>query len=222
MNTVIIDGHPNPNSLCAAIAVEYATEHSNSAVVALRDLQFDPSLHFGYTRRQELEPDLEYTWKLLLDAQHIVVVTPIWWGSVPALLKGFFDRLLLPKRAYRLKSNGLPEGLLAGRTGRVIVASDSPWWYLWLVGDTTVRHVRATTLRFCGIRRVRATRIGPVRNSTLEQRKLWLAKVARLGRADAARLARRDAPAGRPILPRQNAQRPAPVRDPTASHPNTG
>ncbi|MGV8852505.1 MAG: NAD(P)H-dependent oxidoreductase [Rhodoglobus sp.] len=193
MNTVIIDGHPNPNSLCAAIAVEYATGHSNSTVVALRDLQFDPSLHFGYTRRQDLEPDLEHTWKLLLDAQHIVVVTPIWWGSVPALLKGFFDRLLLPKRAYQVKANGLPEGLLAGRTGRVIVTTDSPWWYLPLVGDTTVRHVRETTLRFCGIKPVRTTRLGPVKGSTLEQRKRWLAKVARLGREDAARLARREA-----------------------------
>ncbi|MGV8911326.1 MAG: NAD(P)H-dependent oxidoreductase [Rhodoglobus sp.] len=193
MNTVIIDGHPNPNSLCAAIAVEYATGHSNSTVVALRDLQFDPSLHFGYTRRQELEPDLERTWQLLLDAQHIVVVTPIWWGSVPALLKGFFDRLLLPKRAYQVKANGLPEGLLSGRTGRVIVTTDSPWWYLPLVGDTTVRHVRETTLRFCGIKPVRATRLGPVKGSTLEQRERWLAKAASLGRADAARLAKSEA-----------------------------
>ncbi|MGZ0212256.1 MAG: NAD(P)H-dependent oxidoreductase [Actinomycetales bacterium] len=192
MNTVIIDGHPNPHSLCAAIAANYAEAHGDASVVALRDLQFDLSLHLGYTRRQELEPDLERAWQLLLDAQHVVVITPIWWGSTPALLKGFFDRLLLPRRAYRVRASGLPEGLLAGRTGRVIVTSDSPWWYLRLVGDTTVRHVRDTTLRFCGIKPVRATRLGPVKGSTVERRERWLAHVARLGRADAARLSARD------------------------------
>ena len=150
MNTVIIDGHPNSHSLCAAIAAHYAEAHGDASVVALRDLQFDPSLHLGYTRRQELEPDLERAWQLLLDAQH------------------------------------------AGRTGRVIVTSDSPWWYLRLVGDTTVRHVRDTTLRFCGIKPVRATRLGPVKGSTVERRERWLAHVARLGRADAARLSARD------------------------------
>ncbi|KQQ05491.1 MULTISPECIES: NAD(P)H-dependent oxidoreductase [unclassified Rathayibacter] len=187
MHTLIIDGHPNAGSLCAALARQYAVAHGDAVVLAVRDLEFDPDLSSGYTRRQELEPDLERAWQLLLEARHVVVVTPIWWGSVPALLKGFFDRVLLPRRAYRTKENGLPEGLLTGRTGRVIVTSDSPWWYLPLVGDTTVRHVRQTTLRFCGIRPVRATRLGPVKGSTPQRRERWLAEAGRLGRLDARR-----------------------------------
>ncbi|WP_374947545.1 NAD(P)H-dependent oxidoreductase [Agreia sp.] len=187
MTTLVIDGHPNPDSLCAAIAARYAEANGHATVLALRDLDFDPNMRHGYTRRQTLEPDLERAWQRLLDADHVVVVTPVWWGSVPALLKGFFDRLLLPRRAYRTKPSGVPEGLLAGRTGRVIVTTDSPWWYLPLVGDTTVRHVRQTTLRFCGIRPVRATRLGPVKGSSDELRAKWLAKVERLGRADAER-----------------------------------
>ncbi|MWV57703.1 flavodoxin family protein [Rathayibacter sp. VKM Ac-2754] len=187
VHTLIIDGHPNPDSLCAALARRYADEHGDAEVLAVRDLAFDPDMRFGYTRRQELEPDLERAWLLLLEARHVVVVTPVWWGSVPAVLKGFFDRVLLPRRAYRTRPNGLPEGLLTGRTGRVIVTSDSPRWYLPLVGDTTVRHVRRTTLRFCGIRPVRATRLGPVKDSTPERRQAWLAEAGRLGRLDARR-----------------------------------
>jgi len=190
MSTVIIDGHPNPASLCAAIAASYAAAHGDATVLALRDLDFDPNLRLGYTRRQELEPDLERAWEQLLAADHVVVVTPIWWGSVPALLKGFFDRLLLPRRAYRTKANGLPEGLLAGRTGCLIVTTDSPWWYLPLVGDTTVRQVRQTTLRFCGIKPVRVNRFGPVKPSSDAQRQAWLTTAARLGRTDAGRLTR--------------------------------
>lgn len=187
MSTLIIDGHPNADSYCAAIAATYAEANTTSTLLALRDLNFDHNMRHGYTRRQDLEPDLERAWQLLLDADHIVVVTPVWWGSVPALLKGFFDRILLPHRAYRIRPSGLPEGLLAGRTGRLVVTADSPLWYLPLVGDTTVRHVRQLTMRFCGIRPVRATRIGPIKHSTLEQRERWLAKVAGLGRADAVR-----------------------------------
>lgn len=190
MTTLVIDGHPNPDSLCAAIAIRYADAHPEAVLLALRDLTFDQNMRFGYTRRQELEPDLQAAWQSLLEADHVVVVTPVWWGSVPALLKGFFDRLLLPKRAYRMKSSGLPEGMLTGRTGRLIVTTDSPWWYLRLVGDTTVRHVRQTTLRFCGIAPVRATRLGPVKGSTSEVRARWLTKVERLARSDADRPAR--------------------------------
>lgn len=186
MNALVIDGHPNPHSLCAAIAIRYAEAHGDAHVLALRDLEFDQNMRFGYTKRQELEPDLQLAWQRLLEAGHVVVVTPVWWGSVPALLKGFFDRLLLPKRAYRVKPNGLPEGLLSGRTGRVIVTTDSPWWYLRLAGDTTMRHVRQTTLRFCGISRVKATRFGPVKGSTEELRASWLSKIERIARADAA------------------------------------
>lgn len=187
MSTVILDGHPNPASLCAAIAQRYAAGHGDATVLAVRDLDFDQNLRLGYTRRQELEPDLERAWEQLVAADHIVVITPIWWGSVPSLLKGFFDRTLLPRRAYRTKPNGLPEGLLAGRTGRLIVTTDSPKWYLPLVGDSTVRQVRDTTLRFCGIKPVRVNRFGPVKDSTPARREGWLAAAERLGRRDAAR-----------------------------------
>ena len=194
MRTLVIDGHPNPDSLCSSLARTYVEANVDASVLALRDLDFDQNLRFGYARRQDLEPDLELAWRLMLDADHIVIVTPIWWGSVPALLKGFFDRVLLPRRAYQVRSNGTVKGLLAGRTGHIIVTSDSPRWYLPLVGDTTVRHVRQTTLRFCGIRSVGVTRLGPVRGSTGDQRDRWLAKVARLGSADS----RRHSPSSNP------------------------
>lgn len=98
MTTLIIDGHPNPDSYCAAIATTYAEANGATTLLALRGLNFDDNMHYGYTRRQELEPDLEHACQLLLDADHIVVVTPVWWGLVPAVLKGFFDRILLPHR----------------------------------------------------------------------------------------------------------------------------
>lgn len=186
MTALVIDGHPNSESLCAALARSYADGHGNTRILALRDLDFDVHMRWGYTRRQELEPDLIDAWQAILAADHVIVVAPIWWGSVPALLKGFFDRLLLPRRAYRYRDSGLPEGLLRGRTGRLILTTDSPWWYLALTGNTAVRQVRNMTMRFCGIRTARATVLGPVKASRPGQRNGWIQQVGQLARREAA------------------------------------
>ncbi|MER6562694.1 NAD(P)H-dependent oxidoreductase [Streptomyces sp. NPDC001027] len=187
MSALVIDSHPHIDSLCASLARTYAEAHGDATVLALRDLDFDPNLHFGYNKRQDLEPDLERAWQQIVDADHVVLVTPVWWGSVPALLKGFFDRVLLPGRAFEIRPSGMPTGLLKGRTGRLIVTTDSPWWYLKLMGDTTVKHLRRSTLRYCGIRPVPTTRIGAVKGSTEAKRERWLAEAADQGRREAAK-----------------------------------
>ncbi len=208
MATLVIDGHPNPDSLTAALARRYAEGHGEATLLVVRDLDFDPNMRFGYTRHQELEPDLRRAWDALTAADHVVLMTPVWWNSVPALLKGFFDRILLPREAYRYRRSGLPEGLLTGRTGRVVVTTDSPWWWLRIIErDSTVRNVRHSTLGFCGISPIRATRLGPVRTSSAAQRERWLARVEDLGRTDAAagaRSARRQ-----PALSIQRTSRPS-------------
>lgn len=184
--TLIIDGHPDPESLTAALAREYAAGAGDDAVLlSLRDLAIDPSLHHGYHSAQEVEPDLARARELIEWSEHITVLTPVWWGSVPALLKGFLDRTLVIGWAFRYRDNGRPEGLLAGRTGRVIVTSDSPRWYLPLVGDTTVKQLKGRTLEFCGLSPVRVTRFTDVRNASDERRASWLEDTRALGRADA-------------------------------------
>lgn len=192
MSALIIDGHPNAASLTAALAQRYAEAYGDATVLALRELDFDPVLHQGYQGKQALEPDLLRAQSLIEAASHIVVVTPVWWGSIPALLKGLFDRVFWPRWAFTYHRSGLPNGLLVGRSGRIIVVSDSPIWYLRMVGDTTVRHVRGRILRFCGIAPVRATRLGPVRTSTPQRREAWLEKIARVAVNDAADRSRRE------------------------------
>jgi putative NADPH-quinone reductase len=156
----------------------------------LRDLSFDVILHQGYQAKQALEPDLLKAQAMIQASRHLVVVTPVWWGSMPALLKGFLDRTMERGWAFRYGSNGLPEGLLAGRSARLIVSTDSPLWYLrWIQGDPTVRSLVRSTLKFCGFKPVAITRIGPVHGSDDKKREQWLEKVSQTGQADARRLA---------------------------------
>lgn len=185
MPTLVIDGHPDVLSFGASLAHTYVDANPGSTLLALRDLEFDPNLRGGYRVRTELEPDLERAWEQIVQATHVVVFTPVWWGSTPALLKGFFDRVLLPRRAYEYRGN-LPVGLLTGRTGRLFVTTDSPWWYLAMANNTTVRQVARLTLAFCGIKPVRVTRFGPVRTSNEATRDKWRSRVAALAAKDAA------------------------------------
>lgn len=189
MSTLVIDGHPDPQSLTAELARRYVAAHGDAELLVVRDLVFDPNLIHGHHGVQELEPDIVEASRRIAAADHIVVATPVWWGSIPALLKGFFDRVLLRRWAFEYRG-GLPIGLLQGRSARVIIASDSPRWYLFLAGDTTAKHVRGTTLRFVGLKPVRLSRFTSVRTSTPARRERWLRRIEVDARADAARGAR--------------------------------
>lgn len=193
MQILVIDGHPNPDSLTAGLVSSYA-EGARAAgaqvdVLALRDLDFDPILRRGLYSDQAFEPDLHLARSLLVASDHVVVATPVWWGSITPLLKGFFDRVLERGWAYSYRDNGLPEGLLAGRSSRVMITTDSPQWFLrGLMGDTTVRQVKRSTLAFCGMKPVFVSRFGPVHSSTDQGRAIWLTDVATTGKQDARRV----------------------------------
>lgn len=190
---LLIDGHPDPASLCAALASRYAQGAREAGVevdlMSLRQLRFDPVLRFGLRGGQLLEPDLEQAQRRIERCGHLCLVTPLWWGSVPALLKGFFDRTLERGWAYRYSERGIPQALLKGRSARVLMTADSPGWYLRLLqGSPTERQLVRSTLKYCGFRPVDFVRYGPVHGSDADRRARWLDDAGKRGAADARRL----------------------------------
>lgn len=185
---LVIHGHPDPSSFCAALAAAYrdAARAAGAEVreVVLAELAFDPNLRFGYRQRVELEPCLVAAQADILWAQHVVLVHPVWWGSVPAQLKGFFDRVLLPGFAFRKREGSVWwDKLLGGRTGRIISTLDQPGWYYRLrYGSPSTKALKRLTFEFCGIAPTRVTVLGPIRLSADKTRANYLARVAALGR----------------------------------------
>jgi NAD(P)H dehydrogenase (quinone) len=184
---LVINGHPRADSLCDALANAYvegarAAGHTVTTL-NLRALTFDPVLRAGYAEPQPLETDLVAAQEAIRAAGHIVIAFPIWWASTPALLKGFFDRVLLPGFAFKYREGSpLWDKYLTGRTARLLVTSDSPGWYLALVThNPAVRSVKAGVLEFCGIAPVRTTGFGGVRLSDDAKRQKWLAEARALG-----------------------------------------
>lgn len=186
-STLVIDGHPDSQSLTAAIAQRYAVGHSDAQVLALRDLDFDPHLRFGYRQRMTLEPDLAAAKEALHDAQRIVITTPLWWGSTPALLKGFFDRAFLPQQEYRYNKFGLPVGLIPANRARVLILADTPWYFLPLTGLPAQTQVVRNTLKLSGVRSVRTHRMLGVKDASPTTITRWLDRAEQLGELDARR-----------------------------------
>ncbi len=182
-NIVVILGHPDSNSYCASLAESYvqaAQQKGHSLkLFKLGDAQFDPILHHGHNQRQELEPDLVEIREAILWASHIVFVYPIWWGSIPALLKGFIDRTFLPGFAFRYRPNSIWwDRLLAGRSAHLIVTMDTPpWYYRWIYKMPGHNQMKITILEWCGIKPVKISSFGPLKDSSDQQRENWRQKV---------------------------------------------
>jgi len=105
-------------------------------------------------------------------------------GTLPALLKGFLDRALTPDFAFNTCEGGTGyQGLLGGRSAQLITTMDTPPLIHRLVYRQPGRNAMArATLGFCGIRPVRSLVCGSVKDSSLQQRQLWLEQAHRQGR----------------------------------------
>jgi len=76
-----------------------------------------------------------------VSAQPLVVIFPLWHGTMPALLKGFLEQVMRPGAALEYRKHGFPRGLLAGRSARLVVTMGmSALIYRW-----TPRNPRART-----------------------------------------------------------------------------
>ena len=178
-------GHPDTDSMCREFADSYASGASSKGNevkrVNLGDLQFDPILHHGYKVIQELEPDLKKVQEDMRWCDHLVIIYPSWWSTMPALLKGFFDRTWLPGFAFKFMPSGLGwYRLLKGRTATVFVSSDShPLIARFLFGDN-VNEIRDGILWFAGFS-PRIKKVGPMKKISPENRASWIKKFEKWG-----------------------------------------
>jgi putative NADPH-quinone reductase len=184
---LIINGHPVEGSLNHSLSMAYKDGAAESGaevkIIHLADLKFNPNLAGGYSRRTELEPDLLLAWQDILWADHLVWVHPVWWGGMPAIMKGFIDRLFLPGMAFQYKPDSVWwDKLLTGRSAHIITTMDQPGWYYHLMyGRPSINALRKSILEFCGIRPVRVTTIGIVKKANEKQIKSWIDQIYQAG-----------------------------------------
>lgn len=189
---VVLLGHPDTaqtRSSEVALLYEAAARKAGHEVKRFNvgEMKFDPILHHGYRTIQELEPDLKALQEALKWADHFVIVYPNWWGTMPALLKGLFDRMWLPGFCFNYMKTGMGahlglwKRLMKGKTARVIVLSGTHPFKIWLsIGDYT-NEIYRNILWFVGYN-TRITRLGPSEKAPEWKWNEWRKKIIRLGR----------------------------------------
>jgi len=187
-NILILNGHPDKESFCFALAEQYKkgadSSGANCTLIHLADLQFSLNLTYGYRQPTTLEPDLLRIQRDIATANHIVLVYPTWWGTYPAILKGFIDRVFLPGFAFKYRENSLLwDKLLSGKTARLIVTMDTPTWYNFLIYRNAGHNsMKKAILEFCGIKPVRITAFATIKTSDDKKRQRWLSQIRELGK----------------------------------------
>lgn len=143
MRIQVIHAHPNPDSYNAALyraIVASLTEAGHE--VAGTDLHaegFDPRLgadeHRAYFDPEPLRlPDVAPLIDRLTWSEGLVFCFPHWWFDVPAMLKGYFDRVFIPGVAFTPDRKGgrIQPALKGLRKVAVVTSFGSPWWVVRL------------------------------------------------------------------------------------------
>ena len=118
-------------------------------------MNFDAVLREGYRREQALEPDLVAARSVIDASDHLVFVFPLWCGDMPAIIKGFFERLLQPDLLAIQAAGGKGDWkVFKGKSARVIMTMGMPgWFYRWYFGAHAFKLLKRNILQFVGIRR---------------------------------------------------------------------
>ena len=187
---LIIDANPSKFGFTACLAEEYAINAEKSGfnvkTISLRNLKFDPILHYGYNRVQKLEPDLENAQELIKWCEHLVIFTPVWWYSSPALLKGFLDRVFLPGFAFEIEvtTKRKVNKMLSGKTASLFYTYGGPKKNVDKIKkDLFELQIKDGILCFCGFEKIKTyTLYETVGFRNIKRRQKFIDKVTKAGK----------------------------------------
>jgi len=182
---LIVLGHPDADSYNAVLCQEYAaaarTAGHQVEVLELGKESFDPVLRFGYRQRMAPDPFIVRSQNLVTWADHLVLIFPVWWSQLPALLSGWLDRVFTPGFAFNYGPSMNPVRLLEGRSATLVMTSRAPSWILGAAGVSLKRLAKRLILGYCGIKPVRVLALGRIGNKgdSLARRATFIEKVRR-------------------------------------------
>lgn len=192
INIAIIDGHPDPDAarLCHALSDAYARGalEAGHAVrrIDVAGLDFPLLRTAADFRTDATARDIVTAQETIAWAGHVVIVFPLWLGTMPALLKGFLEQAFRPGFAFRYEEAGFPTKLLRGKSARIVVTTGMPGiWYRYYYLAHGLRNLERNVLKFCGFTPIRDTIFGMVEGAGEGTRTGWLRKMEALGRKGA-------------------------------------
>jgi putative NADPH-quinone reductase len=186
---LVIDAHPDPapDHFVHALAAQYAAAAGTAGhlvqVVSLSSVQF-PWLRNAAEFAAQPQGVIGSQQQHFSWADHVVIIYPLWLGSMPALLKAYLEQVMRPGFAFAYgKKNGLPRKLMTGKSARIVVTMGMPSvFYRLYYRSHSVRSLARNILGFVGFKPVSVTLIGNVESSRARARGMaGLVKNAKLG-----------------------------------------
>lgn len=191
MKTLIVFYHPYKGSYCRAIlgAVQEGLKrggHPHKTIDLLRDA-FDPVMYekdleafavYGRTgdiTDSNVDPIVLHYKKKLEWAERIVMIFPIWWMNMPAMMKGFVDKVIFPGVAYNMEGQQLVSRLHSLKEVTVISTMNTPAdVYRDRFNNSLEGSLIKGTFNQIGIHDVEWISINMVKQSGQEKREIWL------------------------------------------------
>ncbi|HOC38165.1 MAG TPA: NAD(P)H-dependent oxidoreductase [Thermodesulfobacteriota bacterium] len=192
MKVLVVYGHPHNKSFNHAILEEVETGLKEAGhevdVVDLYGIEFDPVLSsndFGYLQQGTAPPDVKVQQEKVTWAEGIIVIHPIWWESHPAIVKGWFDRVLSLGFAYIIDETGV-RGLLKTRKAMFITTTGGSEKEVLEIGHGVNALKRIFkdmhAFEFCGIPDVQHENFYEVVTCSDDTRKEYLKRARELAR----------------------------------------
>ena len=187
---VIIDGHPDGRSerYIHALARAYR-EGAEAAGHEVADIEIAKLIFPLLRKREDFEEGIppaviRRSQDAIKRADHLLILYPLWLGSMPAALKAFFEQAFRPGFAFAAGGrNRMPKKLLKGKSARIVVTMGMPaFFYRWYFRAHSLKSLTRNILGFSGIGPVRESLIGMVATGDSASRTRWLEKMRALGK----------------------------------------
>lgn len=188
MNYLIINSHPYEGSFNRNISnsIQEILEGKGSVEeINLVEDHFDPVMRGEdlrlWGKGQSADPMVEVYQKKIEWANRIIFLFPVWWGYIPAVLKGFCEKVLLSGWAYEEGGfAGLLKGKLKPRRAIVISTMRTPGWAFGLYFHNPVKHAFIRdVLASCGIKVMKYMQIGGISSQNRARAEAKMAAILR-------------------------------------------
>ncbi|MCT4612192.1 MAG: NAD(P)H-dependent oxidoreductase [Clostridia bacterium] len=182
MNRLIVYSHPYEGSLNKHILMRIKESYKDADVIDLHEDNFNPVLDASnlsvYEKGETKDPLVIKYQDMIKNADKIIFVFPIWWADMPAMVKGFIDKVMLKNFAYYIPKKGMPKGYLNDKEVVVINTLAAPKWvYKFIFKNPVKKSLINATLKFCGIKKTKHYLIDSVKDKSKDKLNLEIDKI---------------------------------------------
>jgi len=184
----ILYGHPDPSSkrLCHALSKAYQdgaqlTGHEVERI-NVSELEFESIVSSKDFSSTTIPEDIQNSQEIIRWADHLLLIFPLWMGSMPGQYKMFLEQVFRPGFALDYSEKGFPGKMLKGKSADIVVTMGMPKIaYEGYYFSHGIRNLKRNILHFCGIKPIRVTYIGGVDHLSPKDMKKWRRKMGHLG-----------------------------------------